>query len=533
MVFRLLEKDCVEEARVIAARHKPAIEPEPSEEVTEQREYLAVDDSLEQRPELIQPHDIMAASAPVHPPVAMVQIFDSNSNTYQYWPLPHVCEIFRSEGRFWDLEQLVLTSRNGLRPEDRRAIYLYTLQSYVDNGLYDRAVTLCKQLEEEGLDQDFPEYFTLMNQFSEAFSCTSWGGSPPSYSSCSTPYPASSEESVPHLSGSDEEAPVPQYKAIKRALLNKNVDEAMGIYRKLEEKGKLLNVTESSALVELLVKHDRVIEAAAITQRMLQRETYPMPKIFRFLLNRLAIQGEAEAMAHFEPYLTSKIKKEVSFDNRLCNAYLSAGKGKEFLFKLQKDLEAANPSNIQAVKDRFPRGGAMGLLENYPHLIDEYSRLAHDFVAHGYIAPMNVLWTYYFINGKHDLAAPLWDKYVKRCPQIMFQKICQTARTQGNLELASKLVSLLHEAKVTSGAQGIAYSCLLDVQSQRGLFEEGLVTLKAGLERGLDLEDINRTALTRLRTGVLSEGKEFDFEIPKKCKAHEERSVSPSSDADY
>lgn len=36
--------------------------------------------------------------------------------------------------------------------------------------------------------------------------------------------------------------------------------------------------------------------------------------------------------------------------------------------------------------------------------------------------------TYHFIGGRHDLAAPLWDKYVKTCPQIMFQKVCQTAR---------------------------------------------------------------------------------------------------------
>ena len=53
----------------------------------------------------------------------------------------------------------------------------------------------------------------------------------------------------------------------------------------------------------------------------------------------------------------------------------------------------------QGVKDRFPRGGAMGLLESHPELIEKYSALAHRFVQHGYLAPMNVLWTYYFING--------------------------------------------------------------------------------------------------------------------------------------
>ena len=65
---------------------------------------------------------------------------------------------------------------------------------------------------------------------------------------------------------------------------------------------------------------------------------------------------------------------------RLCNAYLSANRAGEFLDLLQTDLESATPANIQTIKDKFPRGGAMGLLENNPDLIDKYSKLAHEFV---------------------------------------------------------------------------------------------------------------------------------------------------------
>ena len=49
---------------------------------------------------------------------------------------------------------------------------------------------------------------------------------------------------------------------------------------------------------------------------MLRRDTYPMPKIFRFLLNRLAAGGEVDSMLRIGSYLSPKIKKEVSFDNR-------------------------------------------------------------------------------------------------------------------------------------------------------------------------------------------------------------------------
>ena len=138
----------------------------------------------------------------------------------------------------------------------------------------------------------------------------------------------------------------------------------------------MMNVTESSSLIELLVKEgSRVREAADIAEDMLRRDTYPMPKIFRFLLNRLAAGGEVDSMLRIGSYLSPKIKKEVSFDNRLCNAYLSAGRGGDFLLMLQNDLDSARAGaagDIEGVKDRFPRGGAMGLLESHPELIHRY-----------------------------------------------------------------------------------------------------------------------------------------------------------------
>lgn len=46
----------------------------------------------------------------------------------------------------------------------------------------------------------------------------------------------------------------------------------------------------------------------------------------------------------------------------------------------------------------------MGLLEGNPGLSDRYEQLARRFADHmGYVAPINVLWTHHFINGRHDL----------------------------------------------------------------------------------------------------------------------------------
>ena len=102
---------------------------------------------------------------------------------------------------------------------------------------------------------------------------------------------------------------------------------------------KSLGVTELSAYIELLVKEERVSEATRLTEEMLGLDLQPMPKIFRFLLNKLASSGEVEAMTRLGDTLTSRAKKEVSFDNRLCNAYLASGRGGEYLEVLTHDLD--------------------------------------------------------------------------------------------------------------------------------------------------------------------------------------------------
>lgn len=483
--------------------------------------------------------------------------------SHQWYPLPVVCQMFRAQGRIYDLEGLLWGSQ-GIRPEDRKCIYYWTLQAYADCGMFPQAVDLTRRLETEGLATEFPEYHTLMNNFamsmyqsqqlpgklkfilyetfndmvfSKKFS-VAWSGS--EVSSINEALTTSVSSVVTEV---EEQSALQSYyyRKLKKAIGNKEIDDCIANYRGLEKfGGKDLNVTESSTLIELFVKGDFVEEAIVVTERMLAREAYPLPRIFRFLLNRLAAKGQVDAMNRIGFYLTPKIKKEVSFDNRLCNGYLAAGRAEDYLNKLILELEEAeketmDEEKLQVLKDKFPRGGAMGLLESNPDLVKPFTQLALKFVDLGYVAPVNVLWTYHFISGRYDLAMPLWNKYVRTCPQIMFQKVCQTARATANTDLAERLVGLLENAAVTNGARGIAYSCLLDVLTQNQEYEKGIYALKEGLESGIRLDDVNRTALRRLKEGLEIQGHDFPYDIPHKSNAsiiNEDeqsiRSVTPS-----
>jgi len=323
------------------------------------------------------------------------------------------------------------------------------------------------------------------------------------------------------------------HRQLKRAITSSKAEDGLSAYKAMERLGRVVNVTETSALVEQLIRADLMGEAGEITRGMLVRDTHPLPKIFRFLLNKLAVNGSVEEILSIGQYLPTKIKKDVSFDNRLCNAYLSAGRGQEFLEVLVKDLDTAisshNSEMINVVKDKFPRGGAMGLLDTHPELLDRYTTLATKFASIDYVAPMNVLWTYHFIHGNMDIASSIWQNHVKSSNQIMFQKVCQVARATGNIDLAFGLVRHLAEAdQVTSGARGIAYSCLLDCLCASNEHQKGWAALKEALEKKVALEDINRTALVRLKQGLEEEGQVFPYNIPpKNTKKEFERSLSP------
>ena len=91
-----------------------------------------------------------------------------------------------------------------------------------------------------------------------------------------------------------------------------------------------------------------------------------------------------------------------------------------------------------------------------------------------------------------------------------------------------RLVNVLEDAStVTMGARGIAYSCLIDVLTQQQNYIAAIDALQNGLATGIKLEDVNRTALKRLKQGLEeTSNKTFPFEIPKKDAKNDNGSLS-------
>lgn len=144
--------------------------------------------------------------------------------------------------------------------------------------------------------------------------------------------------------------------------------------------------------------------------------------------------------------------------------------------------------------------------------------IAYKYADRGIVAPLNVLWTYHFIKGNDQKAEQIWNEHVKNSPRIMFQKIVQTVRENKDDLLAKKLVEHLKSSPITTGALGNAYSCLLDVYTAEAKYPEAVSAFEEAIEN-VSLNNLNRTAVLRVKEAYEKQGKPFNHIIPERKKS--------------
>lgn len=121
-----------------------------------------------------------------------------------------------------------------------------------------------------------------------------------------------------------------------------------------------------------MLKDNRFDVANNHVLKMLESTVFPLPRIFRFYLNRTAETGNYSVLETISKSISSDLKKLLSFDNRLCTAYAVAGKSEEYLMRFENKLSnATTPEDLKSLEEEFPRGGAIGILEKQPELIEK------------------------------------------------------------------------------------------------------------------------------------------------------------------
>lgn len=251
------------------------------------------------------------------------------------------CERYRQEGLVKPLEGLKDATKD-LNHIDRGDIYYQLLLSYVKQEDAEKALGLWTQMQEEDL-MPSDEFLRALGAFLKQ-------------KNYEIPF-AIPTESVTNTT----EQPKSSVQLFRTKLKSGDIDGALKLRNNL-------SVTDESLLIEKLLQNDRLGEATKITLALLDKKQMPLNRVFRFLLNKLATAGDVTSLDLIGSKISQDVKKLVSYDNRVCHANLIAGKAEDYLNKLERDIEQAKDEDLVAIGEKFPRGGAYGILERHPEL---------------------------------------------------------------------------------------------------------------------------------------------------------------------
>uniref|UniRef100_A0A0A1WFA5 Leucine-rich PPR motif-containing protein, mitochondrial n=1 Tax=Zeugodacus cucurbitae TaxID=28588 RepID=A0A0A1WFA5_ZEUCU len=436
----------------------------------------------------------------------------------------HACERYKNEGMVEPLEGLVEATKD-LNHIDRNKIYYNLLLSYCNSEDAEKALGLWTKMQEENIaptDVFLIKLADLLNKknIKVPFVVPKTEG-------------VAKNKNVESVDAPKKAAPKPtnNISLLRKAINGGDIDAALNLKNQLHS-SETLSVTDLSHLIEHLVRAERLTEATKFVNELLAGNRYPIPKIFKFYLNKIAASGDVQTLEKIGAQLSDDGKKIVSFDNRFCHANIVAGKTENYLNSLYEQISAANSIEEAAkLAEKFPRGGALGILQQKPEELPLFQKIAEKYAEHNQLGPVNVLWMHLLSLGDEAASKAIWDKHLSNAPRLMFQRVLQTAREQKDEKLALTVINQLRESKISEGAIGNAYSCLIDIHTTNKSLDKALDTLKTAI-KDICLENINRTALLRLKNALQEGNKEFPYEIPEKKSQKDSSSSSQSSDDD-
>lgn len=133
-------------------------------------------------------------------------------------------------------------------------------------------------------------------------------------------------------------------------------------------------------------------------------------------------------------------------------------------------------------------------------------------------------------NGKWEQADRIMKNYLANSPRIMFQNILTTARKRKDETIVLNVLKSLADSnsKIAENHLGVIYSGLIDVYCLQEKYDEALNAVDRAI-KDVCLENINRSALTKVKVGLEAAGKTFPHKIPDKKKVNAADSSSSSS----
>lgn len=278
--------------------------------------------------------------------------------------IDHACERYINEGMTESLEGLIEATKD-LNHIDRNKIYYTLLLSYCKSNEHEKGLGLWTKMQEENLTPNDMFLAKLASLLEKNNIALPFIAPPPSVLTDLQPSSTPKKKKVKD----NQVQSSSKISQLRQALLKEDVNTALALHNELKNSNQL-TIGDTSSIMEKLIQSQRITEATNLFEELIAKDHRPTGRVFKFYLNALGELGDYETIEKIGMRLSTEEKRYLSFDNRYCKAIVTSGRSEQYLEQLMEQIKNTQTSaEVAKLAETFPRGGALGILENKPDLI--------------------------------------------------------------------------------------------------------------------------------------------------------------------
>lgn len=428
--------------------------------------------------------------------------------------LQNACQKYQNSGSIENLENLLAVTKDAQL--DRSDLYYNLLLAYDKAGDPQKAMSVWLQIQENNETPTDPFLILLADILKKH--------------DLAVPFNVPQFKEIPlRVQRAESRVEMSKFSKTLRKFLNDGeIDEAVKYKDSL--KPEQLNNTDLSLLLEKLLQDGRYNEAKNIYQDLSARGSLPITHVLKFLLIKASFNGDIEFMESIESSLGEPLKAQVDWRNRSGQAYIRAGRGAEFLDKLEKELDSINSNaDLESYMRKLPKSVLLTLLHESAEFLPQVRRLADKCLERDSrnIAPINTIWLYHLSKKNYDEAEKLWCDYLQNYDQpINFKAFSSRVAKEGDVESLNVLKSFIERKPTTTPRSlGIIYGSLIEVYVAQDKVPDAVKTLEEAVSK-IGIDNIRIKALETLKAACISRNIPFNHEIPERKPRRVEESDS-------
>ncbi|VVC25742.1 Pentatricopeptide repeat,Tetratricopeptide-like helical domain [Cinara cedri] len=409
-----------------------------------------------------------------------------------------VCAKYRSEGSEENLVRLLDVTKY-VGAFDRTQIFNELLQLYSQNNKVKEAMALWIQMQEE----DIQPTDNFMWELSELLK----------KNNLEVPFKVVQPKNI-NQRANPKNANQIINSQIDMLLKSDNINKALSLRKSILSKGSTINPFEESKIIEMLTRENRLEEAFEISKDMLNNSRPITQNIFNFLAGKLSESGDFASLEYLEGKVSKVVSQKLSLNSKIFKAYQLRGNANDLFVRLENTIDAnINDSDkLSKIIKNVPGSGIINILKSDSSFVPFVERLNSKVISHGHIEFANSLWSYFMLNKEYEKALTL-VKVFEDAKFIQYRYLLSEIRLNNNIEMAHKFLEILPSFKNIDQNKnaGLIYSAMIDSYVNQDNAIEASKILDKALEK-ITLNDLNETAVMRLKQLLKTRGEEFKYD---------------------